>query len=294
MCVLSYYRKPYASSLPPPLPEFRVTQSTPFAFTGLDYAGPLYLKGTGDKVWVCLFTCCATRALHLDLVVDMTTEAFIRCFKRFVARRGIPRVIVSDNSKTFKSADKVIAEILNHPEIEEFFSGICVKWNFNLEKAPWWGGFFERLVKSTKRCLKKTIGTTKLSYDELHTVLVEVEAILNSRPLTCVSSEDLEEPLTPSHLLTGHAAGGIVVQFVPSTCTRNVRTHPFFIPLCVHTFTTRSCQWTVPLTMAFFVAVVAKPSVLPKFLRRRRYTFSFPCRRDSKASILFITFSSIL
>ena len=157
--------KPYASSLPPPLPEFRVTQSTPFAFTGLDYAGPLYLKGTGDKVWVCLFTSCATKALHLDLVVDMTTEAFIRCFKRFVARRGIPRVIISDNSKTFKSADKVIAEILNHPEIEELISGIRVKWNFNLEKAPWWGGFFERLVKSTKRCLKKTIGTCRSKTD---------------------------------------------------------------------------------------------------------------------------------
>ena len=195
--------KPYASSLPPPLPEFRVTQSPPFAFTGLDYAGPLYLKGTEDKVWICLFTCCATRALHLDLVVDMTTEAFIRCFKRFVARRGIPRVIISDNSKTFKSADKVIAEILNRPDIGEFFAGVRVKWNFNLEKAPWWGGFFERLVKSTKRCLKKIIGTTKLSYEELQTVLVEVEAILNSRPLTYVSSEDLEEPLTPSHLLTG-------------------------------------------------------------------------------------------
>ena len=147
--------KPYASSLPPPLPEFRVTQSPPFAFTGLDYAGPLYLRGTEDKVWICLFTCCATRALHLDLVVDMTTEAFIRCFKRFVARRGIPRVIISDNSKTFKAADKVIAEILNRPEIKEFFAGVRVKWNFNLEKAPWWGGFFERLVKSTKRCLKK-------------------------------------------------------------------------------------------------------------------------------------------
>ena len=195
--------KPYASSLPPPLPEFRVTQSPPFAFTGLDYAGPLYLRGTEDKVWICLFTCCATRALHLDLVVDMTTEAFIRCFKRFVARRGIPRVIISDNSKTFKAADKVIAEILNRPEIEEFFAGVRVKWNFNLEKAPWWGGFFERLVKSTKRCLKKIIGTTRLSYEELQTVLVEVDAILNSRPLTYVSSEDLEEPLTPSHLLTG-------------------------------------------------------------------------------------------
>ena len=195
--------RPYASSLPPPLLEFRVTQSPTFAFTGLDYAGPLYLKGTDYKVWICLFTCCATRALHLDLVVDMTTEAFIRCFKRFVASRGIPQVIISDNSKTYKSADKVIAEILNRPEIEQFFAGVHVKWNFNLEKAPWWGGFFERLVKSTKRCLKKIIGTTKLSYEELQTVLVEVEAILNSWPLTDVSSEDLEEPLTPSHLLTG-------------------------------------------------------------------------------------------
>ena len=126
----------------PPLPEFRVTRSPPFAYTGLDYIGPLYLKGTGDKVWICLFTCCATRALHLDLVMDMTTESFIRCFKRFVARRGIPLVIISDNSKAFKSADKVIAEMLNRPEIEEYFSSMRVKWNFILEKAPWWGGFF--------------------------------------------------------------------------------------------------------------------------------------------------------
>ena len=74
---------------------------------------------------------------------------------------------------------------------------------FNVEKAPWWGGVFECLVRSTKRCLKKMVGRSRLSLDELNTVLAEVEAIINSRPLSYISSDDLEEPLTPSHLLTG-------------------------------------------------------------------------------------------
>ena len=81
-------------------------------------------------------------------------------------------------------------------------------WNFNLEKAPWWGGVFERLVKSAKYCLRKIIGTACLLYDELLiaiiTVVTEVKAVLNSRPLTFVSSEDEEEPLTPSHLMLGY------------------------------------------------------------------------------------------
>ena len=155
-------------------------------------------------MWICLFTCCATRAVHLDLVVDMTATSFILCFRRFVARRGVPRKLVSDNSKTFKAASKIISVMLSHPDVEKFFLGMRIEWSFNLEKAPWWGGFFERLIGSTKRCLKKVIGSARLSYDELLTVIVEVEAILNSRPLSYVSSEDLDEPLTPSHLLTGH------------------------------------------------------------------------------------------
>ena len=78
-----------------------------------------------------------------------------------------------------------------------------MKWTFNLEKAPWWGGIFERLVRSVKRCLKKTIGGATLTYEELLTAVVEVEMILNGRPLSYVSGEDTEEPLTPSHLLCG-------------------------------------------------------------------------------------------
>ena len=78
-----------------------------------------------------------------------------------------------------------------------------MKWTFNLEKAPWWGGVFERLVKSVKRCLKKTISGARLTYEELLTVIIKVEMILNCRPLSYVSSEDSDEPLMPSHLLCG-------------------------------------------------------------------------------------------
>lgn len=182
--------RPYGAPRPPPLPVFRVEEAPPFTFTGVDFAGPLYVKGeTGTrKVWICLYTCCVVRAIHLDLVSDQTTPAFLLSFKRFVSRRGLPRQMVSDNGKTFKAAAKAIRE---------------VKWIFNVPKAPWWGGVFERLVKCVKRCLRKMIGQAKLSQDELLTALAEVEMVLNSRPLTVVSAEDLEEPLTPSHLIIG-------------------------------------------------------------------------------------------
>ena len=78
-----------------------------------------------------------------------------------------------------------------------------ILWTFNVEKAPWWGGLFELMMKSTKRCLRKVVGQDNLFYDELSTVLIEIEAVINSRPLTYLSAEDLDEPLTPSHLLCG-------------------------------------------------------------------------------------------
>lgn len=112
-------------------------------------------------------------------------------------------MVVSDNGKTFKPAAREITRILNDPGVKQHFAKEHMKWTFNLEKAPWWGGVFERLVRSVKRCLKKTISGAKLTYEELLTVVIEVEMILNCRPLSFVSSEDFEEPLTPSHLLCG-------------------------------------------------------------------------------------------
>ena len=208
-CVLCrrFQAKPFRPPLAPPLPAFRVQESPPFYHTGLDFAGPLYVRDTvaadSRKVWICLFTCSVTRAVHLDIVPDMTSQAFIRCFKRFTSRRGFPVRIVSDNAKTFKSARRMIAESLNSPDVKRYLSHVDVNWTFNLEKAPWWGGMFERMVQSVKRCLRKTIGSAKLTYDELLTSVTEVEMILNSRPLTYQSSDDVEEALTPSHLLIG-------------------------------------------------------------------------------------------
>ena len=195
--------RPLSGPTAPPLPDFRVRVSPPFSCAGVDYAGPLYLKN-GDKVWICLFTCCVVRAVHLELVPDLTAIAFVRCLKRFSARRGIPQTLCSDNSKTFRSANKIISSILNMPETQQHFRDVRIQWTFILEKAPWWGGFYERMVQAMKRCLRKVIGKARMTYDELHTALVEVEAILNSRPISYISSEDMDEPLTPSHLLLGH------------------------------------------------------------------------------------------
>ncbi|CAB4006340.1 PREDICTED: uncharacterized protein LOC106817579 [Paramuricea clavata] len=190
----------------PPLPEFRVKEAPPFTYVGLDYVGPLYVKSTNDldeKAWICLITCCVSRAVHLEVVPNMTSQAFLRSFRRFTSRRSTPLLVVSDNAKTFKAASKELMTLMRDPQVKKYFLQQRMQWSFNLEKAPWWGGFFERLVGSLKRCLKKTIGKARLSYDKLVTAVTEAESILNSRPLSYVSSEDVEEPLTPAHLLSG-------------------------------------------------------------------------------------------
>ena len=204
---LRYEGKPYTATHPPPLPEFRVRERPPFSYTGVDFAGPLHVKERGNngtsKVWICLYTCCVVRAVHLDIIPNLTTSAFLRSFKRFTARRGLPQRLISDNAKTFTAAAELIKATTVDEEVQGYLAGVGVEWQFNLEKAPWWGGIFERMVQSTKRCLRKIVGRSRLNYDELLTVVIEVEAIINSRPLSYVSSDDLEEPLTPSHFLTG-------------------------------------------------------------------------------------------
>lgn len=129
----------------PPLPGHRVRQSRPFQTTGVDFAGPLYVRTSDNtrtsKVWLCLYTCCTTRAVHLELVPDLSTVTFMRCFRRFAARRGTPSMMLSDNAKTFKSAAVKIGDILKCPETKTFLDKLNIGWRFNLEKAPWWGGF---------------------------------------------------------------------------------------------------------------------------------------------------------
>ena len=95
----------------------------------------------------------------------------------------------------------MLHSIVSQEDAQRYVSRMSIKWEFNLPKALWWGGVLEHLIRSTKSCLHKILGQAKLTLDELLTIMVEVEAVLNSRPLTYVSMDDVEEPLTPSHLL---------------------------------------------------------------------------------------------
>ena len=109
--------------------------------------------------------------------------------------------MISANGKGFEAAAKVIQDVVSSPEVQRYFEGVGIKWRLNVPKAPWWGGLFERLVRSTKH-LRKPLGRAKLLH-ELLTALIEIETALNSRLLTYISADDLDEPLTHSHLLVG-------------------------------------------------------------------------------------------
>ena len=192
--------RPFKSMEASPLPGFRVRQSFPFANSAVDYAGPLLVHdvfGTCDqmnKVWVVLYTCAVTRAIHLDLVPDLSSSAFLRSLRRFIGRRGIPNLMISDNASCFKS-DEV--------KLNEELVKMHVKWKFIIEASPWWGGFWERLVRTVKRSLRKVLFRASVNYEELETIIIDVEGIVNSRPLTYIYDDDLDEILTPSHLLLG-------------------------------------------------------------------------------------------
>ena len=117
----------------PPLPTFRVKEEPPFTYVGVDFAGPLYTRTTGtqsDKVWICLFTCCVIRAINLEVVTDLSTEAFIRCLKRFTAK--MPRKFISDNGKTFKAAAKFLKIVFRDSLVQDHLAGVGIDWLFNI------------------------------------------------------------------------------------------------------------------------------------------------------------------
>ena len=200
----------------PDLPEIRVAEDPPFTHTGLDFVGPVYVvdraktKGAGaeesaPEKHVLLFACASTRAVHLELTRGVSVPAFLLAFRPFASRRGLPATILSDNAKTFKAADKEIRRIVRSQEVQQFLAEKRITWNFIVEHAPWWGVFWERLVRSVKRPLKKVIGKSSLSVDELQTILTEIYAVINARPITYVYRDDesISYPLTPSDLIYG-------------------------------------------------------------------------------------------
>ena len=197
----------FHSPPPPLLPKFRVKDDPAFTYTGVDFVSPIFVRNevssSSVKVWICVSTFLVTLAVHLDIVRDLYAGTFLRCLKRFAARQGLPCKFLSDNGKTFQAAAKLLCAVFKDPTVQEYLTAQGSQWIFNVEYAPWWDGVFERMVRSTKRCLRKMIGRASFTRDKLLTAVVEIEAVINSRPLLYVSAMDVEEPLTPSHLLIG-------------------------------------------------------------------------------------------
>lgn len=183
-----------------PLPYDRIKDANVFEVTGMDYAGPLFLR-SGKKCWIALFTCAVYRAIHLELVDSMSTGAFLLSFRRFIARRGRVSVVYTDNGSHFIGAFNALKEI-DWEEVKRETSLKEITWKFIPPTAAWWGGWWERLVGMVKALLKRNLGRARLESDELYTILTECEAVINSRPLTYVSEEPGEvSPLSPSTFL---------------------------------------------------------------------------------------------
>lgn len=198
------------------LPSSRVTPARPFRHSGVDFAGPINIrtsKGRGHhsyKGYICLFVCMVSKAIHLEAVSDLSAQGFIAGFKRFVGRRGLVSDIWSDNGTNFVGASKELCHLVAAEkssvavDIREWLGNNGTKWHFIPPHAPNFGGLWEAGVKSTKFHLKRVIGNSTLTYEELSTVLIQVEACLNSRPLSMMpDSVNEPTPLTPGHLLIG-------------------------------------------------------------------------------------------
>ncbi|CAK1584061.1 unnamed protein product [Parnassius mnemosyne] len=198
------------------LPVARVTPIRPFYQSGVDYAGPIQIrtsKGRGHRAYkgyICLFVCMATRAVHLEAVTDLTSQGFLAAFKRFVSRRGHCADLYSDNGTNFVGAARELRTLVAQEnstmtrEIAESLATAGTNWHFIPPRAPHFGGLWESGIKSTKHHLKRVIGTETLTYEEISTLLYQIEACLNSRPLSQVSTNAQDPtPLTPGHFIIG-------------------------------------------------------------------------------------------
>ncbi|XP_065094436.1 uncharacterized protein LOC135714960 [Ochlerotatus camptorhynchus] len=199
------------------LPKSRVTPARPFAISGVDYCGPVFLKSTvrnrgPTKAYIAIFVCFSTKAVHIELVTDLSTPAFLAALRRFVARRGLVRELHSDNGTAFKGAANAlhrIYEMLKSSEtdrahIQTWCAENQIQWKFIPPRAPHFGGLWEAAVKSAKHHLLREIGHISIRQENMTTLLTQIEMCLNSRPLTPIPCDPTDlEVLTPGHFLVG-------------------------------------------------------------------------------------------
>ena len=209
--------QPSGNQIMAPLPTVRVSQEahfTPFSAVGIDYFGPLHVSKSVRtrsqnpalmKRYGCIFTCLKCRAIHLELAKDLSTASFLNVLHRFIARRGPPQIIYSDNGTNFKGAStNVVAELkqLNQEAINNDLAIRKIEWRFSPPAASHQGGIWERLIRSVRKILFSLLQNRLVNEDTLHTALCEIERILNDRPVTKLS-QDINDysTLTPNHLL---------------------------------------------------------------------------------------------
>lgn len=227
-CVICFKAKPTpAKQLMGNLPLERVTQNFVFNICGIDFCGPFLVKyknqrkGIVNKVYVAIFICFTTRAIHLEVVTDLTTQSFLASLKRFFARRGKCQKLFTDNAKTFVGANKELKRLHNivkYPDeiLATYLSSEGIDWNFIPPRAPNFGGLWEAGVKSFKHHLKRVVGETRLTLEELLTIVVQIEGFLNSRPLCPMSCDPNDfQVLSPGHFLIGRPITSIPE---PSLC----------------------------------------------------------------------------
>ena len=205
------------------LPMERVQISLAFTYVGVDFAGPLFARTRKDiqKVYICLFTCASSRMIHLELMNSLSTDDFLQAFRRLVNRRGLCQSLQSDNAKTFKADDRTLQKLFTSSKVKKIthidsnyvpkeLASLGIQWRFITERSPWKDGRWERMVKSVKTPLKKILGNALLSTTELYTILTDIEAMINSRPLTYLGDDIRDpEPITPAHLSVGRSLQSI-------------------------------------------------------------------------------------
>ncbi|XP_044590520.1 uncharacterized protein LOC123269053 [Cotesia glomerata] len=219
--ICTRHRGERAQQLIGQLSAARVQPTRAFLHTGLDYAGPITLKtfqGRGAKTykgWIAVFVCMFSSAVHLELVTDYTAAAFIAAYHRFTSRRGICHTLYSDCGTNFVGADKDLKRLFaagsrSLQELSVLIAQDGTNWKFNAPGAPHFGEKWKAAVKSIKFHLRRTIGDSLLTLEQYSTLLAQIEAILNSRPLTPLDEDTAYlAVLTPGHFLIGQSLNAV-------------------------------------------------------------------------------------